>query len=178
LPITFPKSEGQLPRAPIADGEGPLQGGSAVSYAEGADVGYRWFTARDLAPLFPFGFGLSYTTFNFARLTVAGDKTVKVSLDLTNTGGRPGSEVAQIYANPAADSGSRRRLIGWSKVALQPGETRRISISADPRLLASFDEPARCWRIAAGRYRVFVGSSSTDLWLAGAVRLAAQRIKP
>jgi beta-glucosidase len=87
--------------------------------------------------------------------------------------------VAQIYANnPAADGGVRRRLLGWSKVALQPGETRRISVTADPRLLAWFDERARCWRIAAGHYQVFVGSSSADLRLAGEVHLGATRIKP
>jgi beta-glucosidase len=176
LPITFPKSEDQLPRPRIVGDARPSRGGFAVTYAEGADVGYRWFAARDFAPLFPFGFGLSYTSFNYGRLTVAGGKT---SFDVTNTGGRPGSEVAQVYANdPAADNGVRRRLIGWSKIVLQPGETRRISVTADPRLLASFDERARCWRIATGRYQVFVGASSADLRLVGAVPLFAHRMKP
>ncbi|KRB44479.1 MAG: glycoside hydrolase family 3 protein [Phenylobacterium sp.] len=181
LPISFPQSEAQLPRPKIPGSELKfvLFGGNdplfSVPYPEGSEVGYRGFEARGQKPLFPFGHGLSYTHFTYGGLKVAGGETLKVSFTLTNAGAREGMEVAQVYATPP---GQQRRLIGWKKVALKPGETRKVEVSADPRLLAEYDVKAPGWRVSAGDYAVAVGASSADLRLNGASRVTATLLKP
>ena len=175
LPISFPRSEAQLPRPAIPgwglDEKAPFD----VDYVEGSNLGYRWFEAKSEKPLFPFGYGLSYTSFRYSNLTVRGGKALSASFDVTNTGPRAGAATAQAYASPP---GGVRRLIGWKKLDLKPGETRHVTLSADPRLLAAFDEKAHNWRLGSGTYKVAVGASSDDLALSGAARLTAKRIKP
>jgi len=183
LPITFPQSESQLPRPVIPGREQayshlPLEGTRSpfdIDYVEGANVGYKWFKAKNLTPLFPFGFGLSYTDFEFRGLSATGGTTLSASFDMRNTGKRPGKATAQLYATPP---GGVARLIGWSKLDLKPGETRRVTLAADPRLLARFDSDAHLWRVAEGDYAVTLGESSADVSASAMVHIEASTIKP
>ena len=146
-----------------------------IDYVEGANVGYKWFKAKNLTPLFPFGFGLSYTDFEFRGLSATGGTTLSASFDMRNTGKRPGKATAQLYATPP---GGVARLIGWSKLDLKPGETRRVTLAADPRLLARFDSDAHLWRVAEGDYAVTLGESSADVSASAMVHIEASTIKP
>jgi beta-glucosidase len=173
LPLTFPASRGQLPH-PALPGQGVPDGQPfGVRYEAGAAVGYKWFEGRGLRPLFPFGYGLSYTRFRYGGLrakVTAGQLTV--SLTVTNIGPRRGAAVPQVYVG--SDSGgweAPRRLGGWSKVTLAPLGSAAVSIHIDPRLLAVFDESRDRWRRAAGTYRVWVGDSSAASRLECGVRL-------
>jgi beta-glucosidase len=179
LPITFPASENQLPRPQLPGlnmGNAPFD----VDYSiEGADVGYRWFARKNETPLFPFGYGLSYTTFHLGNVTALGGSTIAVTADVTNDGTVQGKETVQVYAAPPGDSEPEMaRLIGWSKVDLKPGETRRISITADPRLIADFDTECPCWHIDNDDYTVRVGTSFADLGPEMDVRLDEREIAP
>ena len=177
LPMTFPKNVAQLPR-PVLPGRGLAKGvGFDIDFNEGADVGYRWFQKTGAAPLFAFGHGLSYTSFAVSNLKVEGGKTLKVSFEVRNTGARAGADVPQVYLSSAAGK-PLRRLIGWDKVQLAPGESKRVTVEADPRLLGSFDARSHSWKVAAGDYRVSVGASALDTGLQGGAQLSAQTIKP
>lgn len=162
LPITFPKSVAQAPRPKIPGmALATPRRRVKVNYRiEGARVGYRWFADQHLTPLFPFGFGLSYTSFDYADLQVAGGRTLTVSFDVTNTGRRTGAAVPQVYLTSQAGR-KLDRLIGFRRVRLHPGQTRHITLTADPRLLANFDTAAHAWRIPAGKYTVMLGRSAT-----------------
>jgi beta-glucosidase len=183
LPITFPRSESQLPRAEIT-GQNPIGRTIAtygtptaydVIYNEGSKVGYKWYEDQKIEPLFPFGYGLSYTTFSYDGLKVAGGRTLTVSLAIHNTGARQGKTVAQIYARPPVGPS---RLIGWSKVDLAPGETRQVTVTADPRLLGLFDSDNNVWRIEDGDYRVTIGGSFADKAMTATAHVTASTIKP
>lgn len=177
LPITFPQSVGQLPR-PVLPGRALARDVAFdIDFLEGAEVGYRWFDKIGATPLFPFGYGLSYTTFAVSGLQVRGGKTLTISFEVSNTGARAGTDVPQVYLSSAAGK-PLRRLLGWEKVQLAPGERKRVSIEADPRLLGQFDARANRWKIAAGEYRVAVGASAADSALQGAARVPAQTLKP
>jgi beta-glucosidase len=187
LPLTFPASAEQLPY-PAIIGAGitsdPYAPGAVprsvdADYFEGADVGYRWFEVKGETPLFPFGFGLSYTSFAFSDIEVTGGQALTVTFKLTNSGKRTGREVAQVYAVPPfARQKPAARLVGWASVDLKPGEARKVTVAADLRTLARFDERANLRRVAAGRYMVFVGASSVDRPLSGTADLDAAMIKP
>jgi beta-glucosidase len=167
-----------LPRPEIPGFGGPDEAKFYVDYdIEGADVGYRWFTRKALKPLFPFGFGLSFTHFEYANLKVQGGDVLSVSFDVRNEGRWAGQDVPQLYLTDAAGK-QRFRLIDWDRVTIQPGETVHVTLKADPRLIADFDEKAHCWRIDAGRYQVALGESATDLKLRGAAQIAAAMLKP
>jgi beta-glucosidase len=176
LAVTFPMSEDQLPHPspPFT-----IQTSADMNYTEGADVGYRWFEAQNLTPLFPFGYGLSYTTFRFAKLVAQGGGTPTASFDVTNTGTRAGQAVAQVYAEPPQGAAREvRRLIGWSKVELAPNETRHVKVTADPRLLAHYDVATRTWHVAAGNYLVSLCGSSADPASYAWVHLDERTMKP
>jgi len=175
LPISFPASEAQLPR-PVLSDRSEAYHFFDVAYTEGSNVGYRWFAAQSLTPLFPFGFGLSYTTFDFRRFQVTGGENVSATIDVSNIGSREGSETVQLYAQLPAFGVAR--LIGWSKVRLSPGETRTVALAADPRLLARFDTDAGIWRIAHGDYAISVRTSATDIKASAVVPLSERTIKP
>lgn len=163
LPVTFPQDEQQLPRPRIANDD-------AVDYGiEGSAVGYRWFDKQRQTPLFPFGHGLSYTHFSYRELSVRREGVhVEVSFVVSNDGSRAGVDTPQLYVGlPAGEGDAPRRLAGFDKVSLQPGQSRAISMSIDPRLLAVFDVPADRWRIGSGHYEVTIGHSSRDLVLHG-----------
>ena len=176
LPITFPASEAQLARPALPGLGGDEKVPFDVAYPEGANVGYRGYEATHQTPLFPFGFGLSYTTFRYSNLTVRGGRTLEAGFDVTNTGARAGMDAPQVYAT--APGGASRRLIGFSKVDLKPGETRHITVTADPRVVAAFDETAHDWRLAGGTYAVVVGGSSADAALTGSASVVERRIAP
>lgn len=177
LPITFPATLEELPR-PAAPVEGVVQfEPSTVHYREGSDIGYRWLARTGAKPLFAFGHGLSFTRFSYGKLRVQGGKTIRVSFEITNTGTRPGADVPQLYLTDAA--GTRTlRLLGFERVELAPGATRTVSLTADPRLLARFDEARPGWVIGAGRYAVAVGKSSAEPVLAGFAEISGQVLRP
>jgi beta-glucosidase len=139
-------------------------------------IGYRWYDGQHITPLFPFGYGLSYTTFRYGHLTVGPAVThagrVRVGVDVTNTGGRAGSDVAQVYLSaPVAASEPPRQLKGFQKVFLRPGQTRHLSFTLDQRAFSVWDPTAHAWTTVRGRYEVSVGDSSRDLPLHGIVRM-------
>ncbi|HWJ68709.1 MAG TPA: glycoside hydrolase family 3 C-terminal domain-containing protein [Sphingobium sp.] len=178
LPMTWPVDESQLPR-PVIPGWGePAETIVRVDYdIEGSDVGYRWFARENRTPRYWFGHGLSYTAFTQTNLSVKGGATVVASVDVTNNGARAGKDVVQLYLT-ARPGGAARRLLAFEKVELAPGETRRVTLTADPRLLAAFDEKAHGWRIDAGEYEVGVGENAGEIALRKSVRLSAGRRKP
>ena len=165
LPVTFYASEAQLPR-PVRPGTNSEMDQFALPYSEGAAVGYKWVDRSNLQPLFPFGHGLSYTSFDFGPLSAvpSADGGLRVKFTLRNTGKYEGMAVGQVYASPA-DGGweAPRRLVGFAKVDLAPGASRTVTLDVDPRLLAIFDEGGHAWKIAPGRYTLALGASSRDL---------------
>jgi beta-glucosidase len=178
LPATF---ERRLQDNPAYANYYPAPGTDRVEYREGIFVGYRGYEQNGVKPLFPFGFGLSYTTFSYANVHVAPVAGTsgpgarwEVSFDVTNSGSRAGAAVAQVYIGDSASSVPRppRELKGFAKVMLRPGETQRVTIPLDVRSLASYDVKGRDWRAEAGTYDVLVGSSSADIALRGRLPLA------
>jgi beta-glucosidase len=171
LPATFPASLDQLPHP-----EEPHKGD--VVYSEGAAVGYKWFDRERHEPLFPFGHGLSYTTFAHDHLAVAreGDGLVAM-VEVSNTGEVAGADVVQVYV---AGRGweAPRRLGGFAKVLLQPGEKKTVEIHVDPRLLAEWYPDRPGWTHAAGAYTVTVGHSSRDLGESLVVELPPSHLPP
>ena len=177
LPVTFPAALAQLPR-PTIPGFGQPDGTKiVVDYTEGAKVGYRWFAAQGLEPLFPFGFGLSYTGFSHSGLLFNDGPHPSASVVLRNTGARAGTDTVQLYLI-ARDGKPLRRLLGWARENLQPGETKTDEIQVDPRLLADFDLDVDGWHIPAGIYDIAAGTSSEDLPLHIAVQLGERRLPP
>ena len=151
----------------------PLQ----VHYDEGSDVGYRWYAAKGLKPLFPFGYGLSYSSFRYGALKAAGGDDLSVIFTVTNTGARAGIETPQLYL-AAAPHRTQQRLLAWSRIALKPGETRRVVLTADPRLLADWSEAGHRWKRDGGRYRLFVGPNAAEAALSGEAVLTAGSLAP
>src|SRR5690606_9918884 len=134
---------------------------------------YRWYAKKDIKPLYAFGHGLSYTTFDYSGLTVIGGETVTATFTVTNAGKREGADVPQLYLT-AAPNEKRMRLIGFERVELAPGESRRVTLTVDPRLLARFDGAANQWRIAEGPHEVALGKSAGDLVLTGSANLTGR----
>lgn len=158
LPVTWPVDVSQLPR-PHVNGLGfnpKHKPDDTIDYnIEGANVGYKWFAAKGLTPQYAFGHGLSYTSFGYDNLQVVVEgQRVVASVDVRNTGKVAGADVPQLYLQLPQGSTTPIRLIGFQKVTLQPGESRRIRIEAEPKTLASFDTTAKQWKIAGGQYEV------------------------
>jgi len=165
LPVTFYASEAQLPR-PVRPGTTSEMDQFVLPYTEGAAVGYKWVDKNNLQPLFPFGHGLSYTTFAYGPVSAASaaNGSVRVHFTLRNTGSRRGMAVGEVYASSAGGGWEApRRLVGFAKVDLAPGESKVVDVEIDPRLLAMFDETGHAWRIAPGSYTLSLGASSRDL---------------
>ncbi len=162
LPITFPAAETDTPANTPAQYPGV---GGVATYSEGLQIGYRWFDAQGRTPLFPFGYGLSYTTFAFSGLSVknTGDGAT-ATFTVRNTGHRAGAEVAQLYLSfPAAAGEPPRQLKGFERVELAPGQARRVTIRLDTRDFSVWDTASHAWQPARGAFTVSVGDSSRSL---------------
>jgi beta-glucosidase len=175
LPMTFPRSVADLPHPhlvtppPGSHGNRAVQNAGeakptfSVHYDEGVKVGYKWYDAEHKPVLFPFGYGLSYTTFRYSDLHFEQGQDHVVLFTVTNTGDRAGAEIAQVYAGlPAAAEEPPKRLVGWARVTLKPGESREVSVAIDPKYLSIYDEQ-QGWKLLPGQYTAFVGGSSADL---------------
>jgi beta-glucosidase len=166
LPVTIAKSLEQLPH-PGAPSSGD------VRYTEDAAVGYKWFDAQGHEPLFEFGRGLSYTTFAYTKLTAAASKeSITASFEVQNTGSQMGMAVPQLYVS-ADGWEAPKRLAGWQKTELLPGAAKTLTYTFDPRVFAMFDTTTNTWKIAAGSYRVMLGSSSRQIHETTTVQLRA-----
>lgn len=173
LPMTFPRSESDAPRSAVPGLGEPVGTNLAVEYSEGSEVGYRWYSARGRKPLFPFGHGLSYTSFSHNSLKLARrGNLVTASFSVTNTGAREGADVPQLYLVDRLGK-PVRRLVAFSKVWLAPGETRTVSVSIDRRLLAHWDGTG--WLVLAGRYRLAIGKSAEELEHPAEITMPEQR---
>ena len=175
LPQTFPTSLSKTPTASRKQFPGI---GRTVDYSEGLDVGYRWYDAKNVKPLFPFGFGLSYTSFRFSRLTVTPGSVVngssgpetskgqaatlaKVTAVITNTGGVSGSDVAQLYiGDPAAAGEPPRQLEGFARATLKPHQSQTVTFKLSGHALSYFNPTAGGWTLPGGQYSIYVGDSS------------------
>ena len=177
LPVTFPAAETQLPRPEIPGFGPPETLPVTVDYREGADVGYRDFARRSEKPLFAFGYGQSFTTFSYGGLEASGTTDLTVSFTATNTGMRPGYAVPQIYLT-ASPGTADRRLLGWGKALLAPGETKRFTVPVDLRLLAKYSTQAHGWQVAAGKYEIALGASAEDLVARTEHELRARKLDP
>ena len=185
LPNTFPRSDADLPHPKITQPpahpfSGPVspemwaKGAPAfqVVYDEGVKVGYKWYDAEKKPVLFPFGYGLSYTTFDYSGLTATSGDKVKVTFTVANTGSRDGAEIAEVYAAlPAAAQEPPKRLVGWSKVWLAAGEKKTVTVEIEPKYLSIWDEPGDAWKLLPGDYTLMVGGSSDKLPLTATVSL-------
>ncbi len=176
LAMTFPKSDADLPHpvipalSPEDEGQGSgvengpahVQSKYTVHYDEGVKVGYKWYESEHKQPLFPFGFGLSYTTYSYSNLKTDNAQRT-VSFVVKNTGKRAGSEIAQVYASlPEAAGEPFKRLVGWQRVELAPGESKTVTVAADPRVMSVFDEQNNTWSLLPGAYKIFAGPSSGE----------------
>ena len=179
LPITFPKALADLPASTPEQYPGVNQ---TAHYTEGIFVGYRHYDAQQIAPLFPFGFGLSYTTFEYKNLKISPEKIsaagvglpVTVEFDVTNTGSVAGAEVAELYVGlPSSEAIPEppRQLKGFDKVELKPGETQRVRLSLNARAFSYWDVGKHAWAVVPGTVKVMVGASSRDIRLEGAVAI-------
>jgi beta-glucosidase len=191
LAITFPKSDADLPhplliQPPpgslpdfnhlVADDSNifnelfqPLPA-FRIDYSEELKVGYKWFDAENKAVLFPFGFGLSYTTYAYSGLSVTPGETSTVSFTMKNTGERAGTEIAEIYSSsPQAAGEPPKRLIGWTRVELAPGESKQVTVPVSRDRLTIYDEATDSWKLVPGEYEISVGGSSQELPLRQAI---------
>lgn len=175
LPATFERHAEDNPTFANYYPEGDSK---KVFYKEGIFVGYRGYDHNHVAPLFPFGYGLSYTTFSFGNLAVAADPATPratVTFDITNTGKTAGADVAQVYVAEAKHSpvNPDKQLKGFERVMLQPGETKHVSVELDARAFAFYDVAAKSWKITPGTFNVLVGDSSATLPLKGDLSIPA-----
>ena len=185
LPITFPATDGQAPR-PVPPGleelrarDAAREGGDidaaiqsfTVDYTEGANVGYRWYEMTGQRPLFPFGFGLSYSSFAYERLEILDSDLPRVAVQITNTGARAGTDVPQVYVRAPDSKGIVTwRLAGFMRVELRPGETQRVEITLEPRTFSRWDEMSRRWERPNEPLPLAIGRSASHFELRGSLR--------
>jgi beta-glucosidase len=179
LPATFAKSDADLPHPQVPGMDLELKARAAlpaesknqdvvlppfdVNYTEGVKVGYKWFAAENKQPLFPFGFGLSYTTYSYSDLKLD-DKQRQVTFTVKNTGTRPGAEIAEVYVQlPSPSNESFNRLVAFDKIHLGPGESKSITLPLTPLYLSIFDDKKDAWTLLPGDYKIQVGPSSAEL---------------
>lgn len=162
----------------VHDSYYPKDGEKKVEYAEGVFVGYRHYDKSGIKPLFPFGYGLSYTTFAYKNLTVSpssasGDQPVSVAFDVTNTGARAGAETAQVYIGDRHASVPRpvKELKGFAKVELNPGETRHVEVTLDRRAFSYYDVKNHKWAVAPGDFDIYIAHSAAEIELTGKLNL-------
>jgi len=180
LPMTFPASVNDLPRPIIAippDNVTPFP----VDYTlDGFNVGYKWYDSHGITPLFPFGFGLSYTTFSVTNpqlnATTSGSSVgFQVTFDIQNIGARAGAEVEQVYLQLPDSTGEAKRLVGWQKILLTPGQLQsgsiQVTASDSSHPLSYWDTPSHSWVIASGTYTVYLGNSSRNISAVGTFQI-------
>jgi beta-glucosidase len=170
--MTFPADEQQGPATKTDEYPGD---GKNANYSEGVLVGYRWYDAKNQAPLFPFGFGLSYSTFQYgsARVDHKTGYDATVTVRVTNSGKRAGAEVVQLYLGfPVEAAEPPRQLKGFARVELNPGESKTVTMAIDKASLAAWDEGAHDWKVYPGKYTVDVGASSRDIRFKGSFTIA------
>jgi len=167
LPTTFPRRLQDNPAHLNYPGEN-----GQVLYGEGLFIGYRYYDKKDIAPLFPFGYGLSYTTFAYRNLKLSKPKyatgdTIQFSVDVENTGSQAGKEIVQVYVRDVQSRLMRpeKELKAFAKVALEPGETKTISFTLDEEALSYYDPKSKRWVAESGEFQALVGSSSRDIHL-------------
>lgn len=184
LPLTFPRSEADLPHPKLADQPAPgpddmkpLFPGAPfkvntrqfdLDSSEGVKVGYKWYDAEGKDPLFPFGYGLSYTSYSYSDLGVKQGRSPAVTFTVKNTGARAGAEIAEAFVDlPPAAGEPFKRLVAWDKVQLAPGEAKTVTLALDPHYLAIFNADKNEWELVPGKYKVVVGGSSRETPLSG-----------
>jgi beta-glucosidase len=181
LPVTFAKTEADLPHpiVPGLKGAGKVESDDRhqkvapfdLQYTEGARVGYKWFESTNKQPLFPFGFGLSYTNYDYSGLTVD-DAQKTVRFTVRNTGSQAGTEIAQVYvALPAAAKEDYKRMVAWQRVKLAPGESKEVTLKLDPLYLSVFNTENNAWQLLPGEYKVLAGASSQETPLAATLHV-------
>jgi beta-glucosidase len=185
LAMTFPKSDADLPHPVIpalskedkgagsgaVDDRAHMRSKYTVTYDEGLKVGYKWYDVENKTPLFPFGFGLSYTAYAYSVLKVD-DAAKSVSFSVKNTGKFAGTEIAQVYATlPDAAGEPFKRLVGWQRVELAPGEAKAVTVAVDPRVMSVFDEKTNAWSLLPGSYKIVAGPSSAETPLTGTMQV-------
>ena len=185
LPVTFAKTEADLPHptemlqpSPRQGEDQPMFPGAPwkvntrrfdIEYDEGLMVGYKWYDAKQKQPLFPFGFGLSYTTYSYSDLKVS---PAQITFAVKNLGHRAGAEIAEVYATlPQAAGEPFKRLVAFQKISLEPGESKSVTLDLNPHYLSIFNEDKNGWELVPGEYAVQVGGSSRDLPLQGTFRI-------
>ena len=180
LTVTFPKSEADLPQ-PILPGSTNTFPKSntepfEITYHEGLKVGYKWYDAKKKEPLFPFGFGLAYTRYEYTGLKVTADQSPQVSFEVANKGARAGAEIVQVYAAlPVVAGEPPKRLVAWEKVRLAPGESKIVTMRIPPLHLSVFNVEKDGWERLPGEYIFFVGSSSRNTPLQQTIQLSIAR---
>jgi beta-glucosidase len=173
LPMTFPASLTALPASTAAQWPGT---NGQISYSEGLDVGYRWYDAQNVTPLFPFGYGLSYTSFSYSNLHAGtlSNGQATVTATVTNTGSRAGTDVAQLYVGDPASAGEPpHQLKGFQRVTLNPGASATVTFTVTAYDLAHWDTASGTWLASAGSYQILVGDSSRSLPLSGTLSVPA-----
>lgn len=180
LPISWEQSLKDDPSYPYYY---PTPGTLTVPYNDDVFVGYRGYEHNGVKPLFPFGFGLSYTAFKYSGLEIhpgTGAGSYEVGFDVTNTGTRAGADVAQVYVSESHPAVPRppQELKGFARVALDPGQTRHVTVPLDARSFTWYDEKAAAWRADAGDFTIHVGRSSADPQLEGKIKLDQAIVLP
>ncbi len=179
LPVTFPARESDAPTATTPLRYPGVNG--QEFYSEDVFGGYRWYDLNNITPLFPFGFGLSYTTFGYDHLkTKSNGNTPRVQFTVTNTGGRTGTEVAQVYVGqlPTSVPTPIKQLAGVARVTLRAGQSKRVTVDLDPQSLSYWDTARQLWVTPGGTVAVLVGSSSRDIQLRGQIQVAPSTSQP
>jgi len=187
LPLTFPKSEADLPHPSVVkppresttngepdDWKKIAAGLPAfqITYDEGLKVGYKWYDAERKPVLFPFGFGLSYTTYEYSDIKVSPGPTVRLSFKVKNSGSRAGAEIAEVYAALPESAGEPpKRLVGWSKVRLDAGQSKEVTLEVEAKYLSIFNVERDAWQLVPGNYTFLVGGSSQSLPLKESINL-------
>jgi beta-glucosidase len=193
LPCTFPKRLADSPAHFLDAAETPPHApnafypgaGGTVTYAEGILVGYRWFDAKEIEPLFPFGYGLSYTKFDWSgmQVTQGGDPanpSVTVEFDLTNAGRRAGAAVPQVYVQQVNPSLPRppKELKAFAKITLEPGQKQKVTLRLGREAFSFYDPARKGWVAERGDFKILVGASSRDIQLTGACQLTQTVFEP
>lgn len=171
LPVTFPTDEQQLPHPALTN---RTEHAPVVEYSEGLKTGYKWYDATGKRPLFPFGFGLSYTKFSYSQLKVGNDPFT-LHFTVRNTGSVAGAEISEVYTSLPAEAGEPpKRLVGWTRTDLGPGESKQVEVKLDPFSFMVFDATLDKWVTVGGTYNVQVGGSSVDTPLEASMVLKAR----